>query len=267
MSPEPTSPAFELASPLADAALSRYILRIGARRAIALITTASVVASVLTTTALMLLSGISSAPLWAVAFGASSLVPLLVASAVATIVVRLIFQLETARAMVQTLATTDSLTGVANRRHLVERAQLEFDRCRRHQLPLAVMMIDVDHFKGVNDRHGHPAGDAVLVEAARACRHTLRATDLLARYGGEEFLALLPLTDAEAAQRVAERVRAAIAALRVDNGGGTPLQVTVSVGLASLGSGTATVDELFSRADQALYAAKQKGRNRVEIAA
>jgi two-component system, cell cycle response regulator len=131
---------------------------------------------------------------------------------------------------------------------------------RRHGRPLAVAMVDLDGFKAVNDRHGHDAGDQVLVAAAEALQRALRAEDVLGRLGGEEFLALLPDTGEEAAARTAERLRAAVARA------GGPVRVTASVGWAVLRSGEAP-DELVRRADDALYAAKEEGRDRVRGAA
>ena len=165
----------------------------------------------------------------------------------------------------QQQAITDSLTGISNRRHFFEMAENEFERSRRYHRSLSMIMLDIDHFKDVNDRHGHAVGDAVLQEIAAQCRDSLRLVDLLARYGGEEFVILLPETDLERCARVAERLRGRIAGTRIE----TPeaaITVTASLGIASLeGDKRITLAELLNQADQALYAAKQAGRNRVHV--
>jgi two-component system cell cycle response regulator len=150
----------------------------------------------------------------------------------------------------------DPLTRLYNRRFLLSQLGAIVSGARRHQRPMAVAMVDLDGFKAVNDRCGHETGDEVLVAAADALQRALRAEDVLGRLGGEEFLALLPDTDAEAAARAGERLRAAVA----DAGG--PVPVTASVGWAVLEDGEAP-DALVRRADAALYAAKAAGRNRV----
>jgi diguanylate cyclase (GGDEF)-like protein len=155
----------------------------------------------------------------------------------------------------------DPLTGLANRRAFEEELAREVARAVRAGAPLAVVALDVDRFKAVNDRHGHAAGDAVLRElAARACAG-VRAGDLAARIGGEEFALLLPGAALPDALELAERVRAAIAAASVDVGG-TPLAVTVSLGCAALAPGEPPA-ALLARADARLYEAKRDGRNRV----
>lgn len=157
-------------------------------------------------------------------------------------------------------AAHDPLTGLANRRSAARRLEAEGMRARRQGEPLSVLMLDLDHFKRVNDRWGHAAGDRVLAAVARILCEELRGADLPARYGGEEFLAILPNADPAQALRVAERVRERIA--------GTPIalpevtaRITVSVGIASLAPDEAAT-ALVARADEALYAAKQGGRNR-----
>ena len=157
-------------------------------------------------------------------------------------------------------AARDALTGLANRRQMLVRLEAERERARRHDTPLSVLMLDLDRFKAVNDRWGHPAGDAVLRSTALAIAAELRACDLGARCGGEEFLALLPDTGPEDAARVAERIRRRIGALEIDVGEAR-LQVTVSIGLATLRRGE-PADAVVARADAALYRAKAEGRDR-----
>lgn len=162
------------------------------------------------------------------------------------------------------MSRTDALTGLCNRRHLEERLNEFVSLGRRHGEDLAAAMIDLDHFKRVNDAAGHPAGDAVLQVAAERLRDILRAEDVLGRWGGEEFLALLPRTDAAGAQLAAERMRQAVADSPIPLPEGGEIQVTASIGAAA-GIGDRAAD-LISRADVALYEAKAAGRNRVVVA-
>ncbi len=161
-------------------------------------------------------------------------------------------------------ATHDPLTGAFNRRHLEELARKEVDRAQRHNRPLAVAMLDADHFKAINDRHGHHAGDEVLRAIASRCQGMLRANDVFGRYGGEEFVVLFPETNLIEAGVVAERLRAAIADQPVTVGDDA-LQVTISLGVAAL-TPELDLQRLIQSADGAMYAAKQAGRNLVRTA-
>ena len=164
---------------------------------------------------------------------------------------------------VQRLATLDGLTNTFNRRHFMEMAQLQLEGARRFSLPLSALMIDVDHFKDVNDRYGHAIGDRVLRGVADRCRSALRSIDLLGRYGGEEFAILLPGTTLDSAARIlAERIRRAVAEEPIATDAG-PVQVTISLGVAELNAATNDLAALLKRADAALYEAKLLGRNRV----
>ena len=208
--------------------------------------------------------------------------------------------------LLRDLSHRDPLTGIANRRALEERLASEWRRAARHQAPLSLLMLDVDHFKAYNDHYGHIAGDACLARVAEALAQTIgRAEDLVARYGGEEFAALLAGSGPEEALALAEKVRAAVQALAIPHAHSSASdRVSVSIGVASLvpGGGAGSTarggaretggadesvgtgasggvgkpgaaspsgfqisQELFERADQALYAAKQAGRNRVSI--
>jgi len=162
------------------------------------------------------------------------------------------------------LTTVDPLTGAYNRRHGVALLAAELSRQQRNGQPFAALMLDVDHFKAINDRFGHPAGDAVLCALVQAARRGLRAADVVARWGGEEFLLVLPGSDAAAALAAAERVRAELAATQVASPGGEPIHFTVSIGVAVPNSNDP--EELLRRSDVALYAAKTGGRNRVVLA-
>ncbi len=157
----------------------------------------------------------------------------------------------------------DYLTGLANRRAFFEAAEQELTRSLTVPRPTAVIAIDADHFKAINDRYGHPGGDAVLQHLAAILGETFREVDVVARIGGEEFAVLLPSTDLPRAAVVAERLRSAVAS-QVVHFDGHRIQYTVSAGVASLADGEGGIDLLLKRADQALYAAKRLGRNRVE---
>ncbi|PIW27375.1 MAG: hypothetical protein COW30_10390 [Rhodospirillales bacterium CG15_BIG_FIL_POST_REV_8_21_14_020_66_15] len=159
------------------------------------------------------------------------------------------------------LATTDDLTGAKNRRHFMERAELEVHRLRRHRVPFSVALLDLDHFKNVNDTYGHQAGDEVLKEAVQRWQKGRRPFDTLGRLGGEEFAILLPGADAGAAMTVAERLRAVIADQPFDTVAG-PIAVTVSIGVAEAEDGDQSIEGTLGRADAALYQSKRAGRNR-----
>ena len=164
------------------------------------------------------------------------------------------------------MAKTDGLTGVTNRRHFMDVLARELARSRRYQSPLSCVMIDLDNFKLVNDGHGHLVGDHVLTAVARAIVTTVRDSDIVARYGGEEFIILLPETELDGARELAERCRELVASTQIAGRGG-PLSVTASMGVAAYpGAGIDSVDDLVGAADDALYAAKDGGRNCVVVA-
>jgi len=163
---------------------------------------------------------------------------------------------------VHQLATHDALTELCNRRHFLELLDKELARAERHQRPLALAIVDVDHFKGINDEHGHIAGDGVLRQIAEVLRSHVRGEDIAARIGGEEFAVLLPEESPFGAHAFAERLRQAVAATPFAPGG-VPRRLTVSIGLAWLSPAHASRPALMRAADEALYAAKDGGRNRV----
>jgi len=175
-------------------------------------------------------------------------------------------RLAEADARVRDLASTDEVTGLRNRRHVLERLREEVARSHRYGRPLSCILFDVDHFKRVNDTLGHAAGDVVLQAVSQAVLEECRSMDVVARYGGDEFLILLPETDGAAAAALADRLRRSVATLAVMHGG-RALGVTASFGVAALdGRGDESPDEpdeLLRRADQALYAAKRQGRDAV----
>lgn len=163
------------------------------------------------------------------------------------------------------VAVTDPLTGAYNREFLLARLPQEIEAAQERDRSLSVAMVDVDHFKAVNDQYGHSVGDLVLAEVARRLRGAIRAGDLLVRYGGEEFLAVLPKADAGRAWEVGERMRQRVCERAFDVGDGLALLLRISVGIAQWRMYESMTD-LIERADVALYAAKDHGRNRVEVA-
>ncbi len=165
----------------------------------------------------------------------------------------------------KTVASTDALTGVANRRALLETGRRMLRRHGRQDEPVAVLMCDIDHFKSINDRFGHFIGDQVIKLFADTATASLRSSDLVGRFGGEEFAAILPNSDLEDAILVAERVRAAFETAATEVGG-HPVRGTVSIGAALASEQAPSIEALLTRADEALYQAKRNGRNRVEVA-
>jgi len=171
-------------------------------------------------------------------------------------------ELEVANRKLKKLSITDGLTGLYNHRHINELLIEEFERCKRSKQPVSVVMMDLDRFKLVNDTHGHPTGDVVLIDTARILRDTAREIDRLGRYGGEEFIVILPETGEQEAAQFAERVRSRIEEyLFTDDA--VELRMTVSSGVSTLSGDIDSPDKLLKRADEALYEAKETGRNQV----
>jgi two-component system cell cycle response regulator len=162
----------------------------------------------------------------------------------------------------QRLATVDALTGLMNRRALNSALQIEIERCRRYGQALSFVLLDIDHFKMINDRRGHGTGDAVLSALGKLLAQIARKTDMAARWGGEEFVIALTNSTMSGAAIFAERLRASIEALEVADGQGVRVPITASIGLAEYQSGD-SLDSLVDRADRAMYIAKSSGRNRV----
>jgi diguanylate cyclase len=182
-----------------------------------------------------------------------------------SILLALLAWLQLATRTLTHLAQTDSLTGLLNRRTFFERAELEAKRCQRYHRPLLALMLDIDHFKQINDVYGHQAGDYVLGKVAKELTAEIRSIDILARYGGEEFVVQMQEIDIKAGLQLAERIRAAIEQMQLlvaDR----PISITVSIGIAQMREGE-TQFEVLKRADAALYQAKREGRNRVVLAA
>lgn len=160
-------------------------------------------------------------------------------------------------------ANTDALTGLYNRRYFFKHAAKEFSRAKRNKLAMSAISIDIDYFKKINDKYGHPIGDKVLVEVSNNIFPNLRQEDILARVGGEEFAIILPDTTLEKAKAVAQRICHTKNIFVVDAENNETIEIQVSVGLVSMNASDRNVDDLFVRADNALYKAKELGRNRV----
>jgi len=191
-------------------------------------------------------------------------IPAIIASFAGYITLSLYFELEQSRQEIHTLANTDDLTQIFNRRCFFELAGRELERSRRNGHPLAIILFDIDDFKHVNDDHGHLAGDFVLQKTCQACKAIVRTYDIFARFGGEEFIFLLPDTNEARARAVADRLRNLISKLTVTYND-TKVQITVSVGMAIFDPKMDTLDDLINRADHALYRAKNMGKNRLEV--
>lgn len=173
-------------------------------------------------------------------------------------------QLEEILKKVEVLAITDSLTGLYNRRHFENILEKEFKKANRYNIPLSCMMIDLDHFKEINDEYGHHKGDVVIKEVSKKIKDSIRDIDVPARWGGEEFIVLLPMTNKENAYKAAERISNIIKEIKFPD---IKRQLTISVGIAEIPDPSVkNVEKLIQVADLALYEAKRKGRNRIEIA-
>jgi len=186
---------------------------------------------------------------------------------VETLASQMAIAVQNARLFAETgrLARTDSLTGIANRRHLFETGAHELSRAQRFGHALSALMLDIDHFKAVNDTNGHASGDDVLRAIARCCLKVTRDIDIVARYGGEEFVILLPHTDAAGAAAVADRILERVQALEVTDADNRPIQCTVSIGVTQVEAADATFNDVVRRADARLYDAKRQGKNRYNV--
>lgn len=197
-------------------------------------------------------------------FYAMALPVLLVTLVFKSMVDRIIDENYAYRRQIETLANRDALTGCFNRRYFMEQAARQLKQAQRSRQPTSLIMLDIDHFKSVNDRFGHPAGDLVICAVAQQLAACMRESDIVARIGGEEFVALLPDTGRAAAQIAAERLRLTIASTSVNAPGvAETIRFSASLGLALALADSDTLEALLARADQALYAAKRGGRNRV----
>lgn len=240
-----------------------WVLSLGLARALLLTTLIATSTSVVLTAIIMLIIPGSSDFFW---YGmlVAVLSPVLSAPGLGHLAFTMVYQLNAAQTALTRAAKTDDLTGVANRRFFLEEAEQAFGDTKAHGGLFSVVMIDVDHFKSINDKHGHGVGDTVIHDVARACKEALRVTDTFARFGGEEFVALLRNTDTAGAAAIAETLRQTVAALAFDNQ--APSSVTVSLGVATYLAGGASLHDILNEADRQLYAAKAAGRDRVMVA-
>ncbi|QDZ13018.1 GGDEF domain-containing protein [Devosia ginsengisoli] len=241
-----------------------WLLKLGLVRSLIVCTSIATMTSVLCTAAVMLLMPDSRAYFWYNMIVAVAS-PLLSAPGLALIAFAMVYKLDETQTALTLAAETDALTGVANRRYFMAQAERAYADARATGAAFAVVMLDIDHFKAINDTHGHAIGDEVLLKVAQACAQTLRASDCFARFGGEEFVALLRLTDGAGAASIAETLRKTVAGLAFESR--TPPSVTVSLGVSSYLASSESLHDILNKADRQLYAAKAAGRNRVMTAA
>jgi diguanylate cyclase len=237
--------------------LSRFVRRLGPLRATLAMT---LLVTVLSVALAQLVIGVLGRGDRLIAAGSATLCAVVLTPLIGSFVLRLVFELDRTRQRLTVLATHDDLTGVHNRRHFMEVVQREWDRARRYGHAAALLLIDADHFKRVNDSHGHLCGDELLRCIAHAVGQQLRQADVLARFGGEELIVFLPHTDPLGALDVAERIREKVQALAVPWQSAT-VATTVSIGVAPLRAELPSLDWMIHEADTALYAAKADGRN------
>lgn len=242
--------------------LSRLGMRMGVGRLTTLLTIAVTLLAVAISELAVTLIGAGSHWLAALIAGTCGL---LITPVLGYASLRLIKHVETERESMRRLAIVDSLTGLFNRRHFLELVGREWSRAQRYDTAGAMLLLDLDNFKNINDHFGHQCGDAVLHAVAQALKETLRDPDMLARFGGEEFIVFLPQTDTLGAVDVAERMRLRVAQLAL-NWEGQAVAVTVSVGVAAMRPDHLKLDHLIRDADAAMYEAKSAGRNCVRTA-
>lgn len=240
----------------AQDALLDWLMGIGVGRAVAFIALFSITASILLTATSMAIF-MPGIPLedW---LYITIAVPGIISPLVGFVIMSLAYQLAAAKATLTEMAETDPLTGIGNRRRFFQIAVREIERSRRDGSALALLMVDIDHFKALNDRYGHAAGDIALRQLAQCCTNRLRATDLFCRWGGEEFIVLLPQTTLPAACHVADELRRTVADMVVP---GLSEPISVSIGVAEFAKDLSALDEAIAVADQQLYLAKAEGRN------
>lgn len=239
------------------ARLSRVVQRHGARAFIAGGTLAGALLSVLVGQIVVTLAGRGDR---VVAAAVAAAAALLLVPAACAVILRLLAALDAARQRLTVLGTHDALTGIFNRRHFLELVQREWDRAKRYETPAALLLIDADHFRQVNDAHGQLCGDEVLRQIAGTTAGSLRQPDVLARFGGEELIVFLPHTDLLGAVDVAERIREQVQRLAVPWQEKT-VSTTVSIGVAPMRPELESLDWMIHEADTALQLAKTDGRN------
>ena len=244
-------------------ALNRRVQQLGLRRALALLVGTVWLAAMLISQ--LAISLIGEGNRWIAAASASAC-SITITGVFGYMFLSLVQHLDKAHRSMTRHATLDALTGTFNRRHFLQLVEREWSRAKRYEMDCALLLMDVDHFKQVNDRHGHLCGDQLLRQIADVTLETLRQADVLARFGGEEFIVFLPHTDPLGALDVAERIRERIEALDFA-WNGQPVPVSASLGVAALHAEHITLDQLISDADEALYSAKTAGRNCVRAGA
>ena len=237
--------------------LSALVMRLGLVRATAALTAIVIVLAAAIAQLVITLAGHGDR---VIALVSATVCSSLLTPVIGYLILRLVFELDRARQQLTVLATHDDLTGVHNRRHFMAVVQREWDRARRYNTQAALLLIDADHFKRVNDEHGHLCGDELLRAIAKSTSESLRQADVLARFGGEELIVFLPHTDPLGALDVAERVRERVQALSVTWKNAT-VATTVSIGVAPMRAELPSLDWMIHEADTALYAAKADGRN------
>lgn len=247
--------------PSISKSIRQFLLKQGVGKGIVWLTLGSVLISVLIT--FLISSCFGNSP-GIQGYGIAVAVPAVIASLASYINLSLYFELEQSRVEIRDLAIMDDLTQIFNRRYFFEQAVRELERSRRSGSPLAIILFDIDDFKLINDNHGHLVGDRVLQEICKKCQDVVRPYDVFARFGGEEFVFLLPDTDGSRATIFAERLRQLIAG-QIVTYHQTSMQITISVGVAVFNPKRDTLDDLISRADSALYKAKDFGKNRLVI--
>lgn len=242
--------------------LRQFFLKQPLTMTVPMIVLTSIASSVGTLFLLTELMGTGYGPTFVRSLTIATVAPTLVSGPIGGFIVHLLREVEAARQQAQSLAWNDELTGLLNRRRFVELGTRELRLAQRQHTTLSAVLLDVDDFKRINDRHGHAAGDAVLQAIGRLLPGALRSTDIAARWGGEEFALLLPGAVGTDTVVVTERVRESIERLAIAAGGGQPLRCTVSIGVADA-TDTDTFDSLINRADRAMYRAKAAGKNSV----
>lgn len=239
-------------------AVTAWLLRIGLARAVLVIAAFSVLSSVLITgVGIHLTLPDILLEEW-IYF--AILTPALISPVVGIVIMSLAYRLAEAQEVLARLANTDPLTGIGNRRHFMESAANSLEQAARNGAEAALLMLDIDHFKQLNDLHGHAAGDLALIELARCCSRHLSSTQAFGRWGGEEFCILMPGVSIREASEMAERLRLAIAAMDIED---VPNGVSVSIGIAATQGGGYGLDDLLRAADRHLYQAKAAGRDQI----
>jgi len=173
-------------------------------------------------------------------------------------------ELKNTKERLMQMAITDELTGLVNRRYFLERLHYEFDRMKRYDTIYSMLMVDIDHFKKINDTYGHKAGDIVLKKASEAMKKSLRTSDIIGRFGGEEFAALLPEADIKSASFIAERLRKKVEEVNIEYES-AKISLTISIGASQSNITDTKIDEIIIRSDTAMYHSKKEGRNRVSL--